>query len=275
MIIGTRQIGEGQPTYVIAEIGINHDGNMDTARRLIQAAKEAGADAAKFQTYITEKRVAKDSPIFGILKQCELSFDRQRELAGLARQLGIDFFSTPFDEESVDFLASLKVPAFKIASFDIVNAKLLRKVLAARKPVIVSTGMADDAEVRHALSLAQKAGAPIALLHCISSYPTPAKDAHLKAISGLRKFGCPVGYSDHTLGIEAAVLSVAAGACIVEKHFTLDRAAKGPDHALSCDPQDMRLMVQRMRGAEEMMGKADIVLHDVEKPILQYRRVTA
>lgn len=274
--IGGREIGDGHRTYVIAEIGINHGGDFETAKQLIRAAKDSGADAAKFQTYLTEKRVPKESPIFGILKQCQLSFEQQRQLAAYGAELGICFFSTPFDEESVQFLDELGVPVFKIASFDIVNFRLLRAAVSRGRPMIISTGMADEKEVDKAMECVQSAGVSAALLHCISSYPTPEADANLKAIWALKKrYSCPVGYSDHTLGIEVAVLAVAAGAQIIEKHFTLDKEKKGPDHALSCDPADMKAMVQDIRRVEEILGTEEIVLHEVEKPILQYRRASA
>ncbi|MBI4550197.1 MAG: N-acetylneuraminate synthase family protein [Candidatus Omnitrophica bacterium] len=272
---GGRTIGANSPVFVIAEAGINHNGDLKLAERLILEAKKNGADAVKFQTYITEKRVAKDSPIFGILKQCELSYSAQEKLFRLAREEGILFFSTPFDEESADFLAGLGTVLIKIASFDIVNLKLLRHVASKKIPLIVSRGMTNETEVDAAVSLFKREATAFALLHCISSYPNREEDANLRVIGTLKeRYGCVVGYSDHTLGIRVPVLSVAAGAAVIEKHFTLDRAMEGPDHGISCDPAMLGEMVREIRRTETILGAGDIKTYEAEKPILVYRRVT-
>ena len=271
-----KRIGMGQAVFVIAEIGINHNGDFKTAKSLIDEAKAAGADAVKLQTYITEKRAPKGSPIFDILKKCELSFDHQKELFNYARDKDIEIFSTPFDEESVDFLASIKTPYYKIASFDIVNKKLLRKIAAQRKPVVISRGMANQEEIDTAVGIMKEVGAGIILLHCISAYPVDSYDSlHLDTIRALQeRYNCPVGFSDHTLGIEAAKCAVAAGASVIEKHFTLSRSSKGPDHSLSTEPAGMRDMVNDIRTVTKMLGGPIWAPVPVEKDILQYRRVS-
>ncbi len=270
---GNKTIGEKEPVFIIAEAGINHNGDMKLARQLVTEAKNSGADAIKFQTYLTEKRVPKDSPIFGILKQCELSFENQRELSKFAAEQGILFFSTPFDTESADFLADIKVPLLKIASFDIVNKKLVQRAAEKKIPMIVSRGMASEAEIAAAVDIMNRAGVDFVLLHCMSCYPNLEKNANLAVMASLReRFNCLTGYSDHTLGIRVPVLSAAAGAVAVEKHFTLDTKMAGPDHTLSCDPKMMKDMVSQIREVEEILGQGEIRLYEVEKPIVQYRR---
>jgi len=270
------QIGPSQPVFVIAEIGINHNGNFATAKELILQAHMSGASAAKLQTYITEKRVPRDSPIYGILKQCELSFDQQRQLFDYGRELGVEVFSTPFDEESVDFLDSIGVNLFKIASFDIVNQKLLKKVSEKRKPVIVSRGMATQAEVDRAMELFRHYQVEPCLLHCVSAYPvTDHRDLNLSSIRELRdRYDIPTGFSDHTLGIDVPPVAVAAGAMAIEKHFTLSRQASGPDHSMSVEPQEMKEMISRIRWVHEAMGVPVTGPVPSEKEILQYRRAS-
>jgi len=266
-------IGDDQPTFIIAEIGINHNGDFELAKKLIQQAKKAGANAAKFQTYLTEKRVPKDSPIFEILKKCEIRFDEQAKLKKFAENEGVTFFSTPFDKESVSFLEEVGVGAYKLASFDLVNLDLIKHVAKTKKPVIASVGMADINEINSAVSLLNENHSPFALLHCVSSYPTKPEDANLKVISHLKsKFDCPVGYSDHTIGIEVPVLAVAVGATIIEKHFTLDTEMDGPDHQLSANPMTLTQMIQKIRKTEKILGSDEIKTFDCEKDILQYRR---
>lgn len=269
-------VGDAHDVFVIAEVGINHNGDMDTARSLIDRAAWAGASAVKLQTYITEKRVSKDSPIFGILKQCELSFDQQRDLIAYAKERGIIVFSTPFDEESVTFLAEVSVPCYKVASFDIVNMRLLKAIVRQKRPVIVSRGMANQAEIDAAVALLREADVPFALLHCISAYPVPSlSDLHLRTIAALKeRYGCPVGFSDHTIGIEAPPYAVAAGASIIEKHFTLSRTLDGPDHAMSTEPEEFQRMVTMIRQARAMLGQPVTGPIEAEKGTLQYRRIS-
>lgn len=274
--ISGRGVGENQPVFVIAELGINHNGIFSTAKQLIDKAKWAGASAVKLQTYITEKRVAKDSPLFGILKQCELTFEQQKELFEYAREQDIDIFSTPFDDESVDFLKSINVSCYKIASFDLVNKKLLKKVASQNKPIIMSRGMAKQHEIDTAVEIIREDKTELALLHCISAYPVPDHTSlNLKTIRALaERYHCPVGFSDHTIGIKAPQYAVALGASIIEKHFTLSRKSEGPDHAISTEPEEMREMISGIQHAREMMGEPIWEPVPVEKEILQYRRIT-
>lgn len=271
--IGKHTIGENQKVFVIAEVGINHNGDLDIAKNLIKAAKGVGADAVKFQTYITEKRVPKDSPVYNILKQCEFNEENTKELINFAKNNDIIFFSTPFDEESVNILTKYDVPLIKIASFDIVNLKLLEKVAQKGIPIIISRGIANKDEIDKALSIFNSYKVKYAILHCVSAYPTSNFDANLNAIRRLGKlYNCPIGYSDHTLGIEVAYLSVAAGASLIEKHFTLDINQEGPDHKLSADPKMFKNLVMKVREVESILGSGEIKMLNCEKNALQFRR---
>lgn len=273
--LGNQKIGPEDPTFIIAEAGINHNGDMKTALKLIDAAAEAGVNAVKFQTYITEQRVPKDSPIYGILKQCELSQQLQKELYDYAQSKEVLFFSTPFDRESVDFLKELDVPLMKIASFDITNLDLLKYVAATKIPTIMSRGMADTNEIDIAYAPFEQNATPLVLLHCISSYPTPEEHANLNVIRALQaRYSYLIGYSDHTLGNRVPGLAVAAGAKVIEKHFTLDRNLEGPDHALSCDPAGMKDLVQQIREIETVLGQGLIQMYETEKATAVYRRVS-
>jgi len=275
IVIGEKEIGEGKPTFIIAEAGINHGGDLEIAKKLIEAAAKSGADAVKFQTYITEKRVKKESPIFNLLKECELNEKDHEELFSFAEKKNIIFFSTPFDEESVELLVNLGVPLLKIASFDIVNQKLLRKVATQNIPIIISRGMADNNEINRALNIFNQYNATYALLHCVSAYPLGDDDANLNIIKTLKKeYDCPIGYSDHTLGIKVPVLSVAVGATLIEKHFTLDKNLDGPDHKLSANPDEFNEMVTQIREVEKILGSNTIRLIEAEKGALIYRRCT-
>jgi len=267
-------VGAGHPTMIIAEVGINHNGDFDTACELVRQAHRAGASAVKLQTYTTERRVPKGSPIFDILKKCELSYARQEQLIALGRKLGIEVFSTPFDEQAVEFLNGVGVACHKVASFDIVNLKLLNAIASSGKPVIMSRGMATAAEVEKALAIFKMRGVPVILLHCVSAYPVQDhRDLNLSTIRALEsKYGCPAGFSDHTIGPEAAIASVYAGACVIEKHFTLSCTQEGPDHAMSADPAGLAKLVEGVRRAEEMMGRPVWGPIKTEEPILQYRR---
>jgi|TARA_B110000438_G_C15774612_1_gene633484 sialic acid synthase SpsE len=275
--IENTSVGEGEPVYIIAEVGINHDGDMKKAVKLIEEAKKSGANAVKLQTYITEYRVPKDHAVYGILKQCELSHADQKELFSLGRELGITVFSTPFDDESVDFLEEIKSPVYKIASFDSVNTKLLNKVSTTNKPVIMSTGMTSLDE----LGAAWKAlggkedgtGCELALMHCVSSYPLEDKRANLAIIQFLHEVhGGPVGYSDHTIGAEIPIYGVAAGASIIEKHFTLDTTSDGPDHSMSADPQTLSELVLKVKWIQEILGSKEMKVREAEKGSISYRR---
>jgi N,N'-diacetyllegionaminate synthase len=265
-------IMRGGKTFIIAEAGINHNGDLGLAFKLVKEAKKAGADAIKFQTYVTEKRVAPGSPIFEVLKKCELSQEQQKRVKEYADKTGILFFSTPFDEASVDFLKSLKVKLIKIASFDIVNEKLLNKATVSGIPLVISRGMANTKEIDKAVKICKKNGTEYALLHCISAYPAPKESVNLNAIKILQKYNCPIGYSDHTLDLDASLYAVAIGACIIEKHFTLDRNMKGPDHKISTNPKELAVLCQKIRELEVMLGSGKITSLPVEKGTRIYRR---
>lgn len=271
--IGRTHVGPGLPAYVIAEAGVNHDGDVKTARQMIVAAAAAGADAIKFQVFAADRLVTKSAPSVSYQKQSgqgdsqhdmlsrlELSQDEFAVLANDARRHHIDFLCTPFSMEDLAFVASLGVGAIKLASTDIVNGPLLDSVAATKLPVIASTGAADVHEIRAALDrLRGGNGAPLALLHCVSSYPTPEAEANLGAIRALAAtFGCVTGFSDHTSSVAMGGWAVAAGACIVEKHFTLDRHRPGPDHAFSLEPAALADYVRTVRHVAKVLGNGDI-----------------
>lgn len=270
------KIGFQEKVFVIAEVGINHDGDVEKARKLIDEAKASGASAVKMQSYITEKRVKKDSPIFGILKKCELSFADQKRLFTYAHDKNIEIFSTPFDDESVDFLSEAGVSCYKIASFDIAHMTLLKKISEKKKPVIMSRGMATLEEIDNAIAIFRKMEIDHVLLHCVSAYPvTDKKSLNLSTIRFLEeRYQCPVGFSDHTIGIDVAITAVAAGAVAIEKHFTLSRNEDGPDHAMSTEPQEFKEMVRKISEVQELLGKPALGFVDAEKDILQYRRTS-
>ncbi len=261
-------------THIIAEIGINHGGDIGTAKKLIESAKRAGVDSVKFQTYITEKRTKPGSPIFDILKKCELSFDAFKELKDYSDKKGITFFSTPFDSESVDYLESINCPFYKIASFDLVNKPFLEKVAKTAKPVILSVGMSKINEIETAVEILQKHTNKIALLHCISAYPTKEEDANLAAVHTLRqKFGnYLIGHSDHTDGIKVPLYAVAAGAKILEKHFKIDAGMDCIDAPVSITESQMKQLVSETRALEKIMGDGIPDLTEAQKGIEQYRR---
>lgn len=268
--IDGRKIGPGHPCFVIAEAGVNHNGSCEMAHALVDVAAEAGADAVKFQTFKAERIVTPDAPKadyqlqttgvsesqYEMLRRLELSRELHQELMAYCQKKGILFMSTPFDDESADFLAELGIPVFKIASGEITNLPFLDHVARKRKPMIVSTGMAGLGEVETAVNTIEKAGnRSLALLHCVSNYPTDPADANLRAMHTMATaFGVPVGYSDHTLGIEVAIAAVALGACVIEKHITLDRNLPGPDHRVSVEPDELVSLVRAVRVVEAALG---------------------
>ena len=268
--IANKLIGPGQPVFVIAEAGVNHNGDLKMARALIDVAAEAGADAVKFQTFRADLLATSDAPKaeyqlqttgdaesqFEMLRRLELSADAHRELQSYCNERGIIFLSTPFDEEAVDLLDELGVPAFKISSGDLTNSPLLEYVAGKGKPVILSTGMSELAELIEAVSVLNTAGCenPV-LLHCVSNYPADASEVNLRAMQTMRSaFDVPVGFSDHTEGIDVALAAVALGACVIEKHFTLDRTLPGPDHRASLEPAELRELVRSIRRVESALG---------------------
>jgi len=271
--IAGRPVGDGAPCFIIAEAGVNHNGDIGLARKLIEVAAAAGADAVKFQTFRAEDMVtgsAEKAPYqkettgseesqIDMLKKLELSRDDFEELSGYACKEGLIFLSTPFDKGSVDLLDDIDVPAFKIASSDITNIPLLAHVAGKKKPVILSTGMSTLAEVQAALGQMRQQGAKeIVLLHCVSSYPARIEESNLRAMATLRQtFNMPVGLSDHTPGITVPVAATALGACIIEKHFTLDKEMPGPDHRASLSPGELKEMVKAVRDTEKALGDGE------------------
>jgi len=273
VILNGRKVGDGYPTYVIAEIGINHNGNKETGFLLIDAAAEAGADAVKFQTYITEKRTPKDSPIFDILKKCELPFDAFREFQLHAKKKNVEFFSTPFDVDSLAYLESIQVPFYKVASFDVTNTSFLEKVAQTHKPLILSVGMSSAAEIERAREVVTSSGAELVLLHCITSYPNVEEQSHLSAIYTLReKFDCVIGQSDHTPDIQAPLYAVAAGARVLEKHFKVSVDMDCIDGPVSIDTAQMKKLVAELRRLEKILGRSEIQIRETEKQYQWLRR---
>lgn len=278
ILIGDRVVGSGSGVMVVAEIGINHNGSVSEAERLIDAAAEAGADAVKFQSFRADRLLipSRDrysqqadgaESAYQMLRRCELGWEDQARLKRHADSKGVQFLSTPFDEESADFLDSIGVPAYKIASGDITHVPLLRNVAAKGKPVLLSTGMSFLSEVAEAIFTLKNAGAgEIVLLHCVSAYPAAPEHMNLRAIETLRShFGLPVGLSDHSEGILLAPVAAALGAVIVEKHFTLDKNASGPDHRASMDPEDLRLLIKNLREVEASLGDGRKRPSDIEE----------
>jgi sialic acid synthase SpsE len=266
--IGERQIGDGAPCYIVAEIGANHNRDLDIAHELIDRSAEAGADAVKFQTYSGDRIYSRKTPRFQYLKGTsdktpaelleEISLPRewQAPLAEYAAQRGVHFFSAPFDHEAVAELNEIGVPALKIASFEIVDLPLIRRAAATGRPLLISTGMATLGEVEDAVRAAEEAGAPgVGLMQCTSVYPAPAERANLRAMATMREaFGVPVGLSDHTEGLSVPIAAAALGAAFIEKHVTLDRTMRGPDHAFALEPDPMRAMVEGIREAQAALG---------------------
>lgn len=268
--VGGRAVGPGRPCFVIAEAGVNHDGRPEVAHELIDVAAQSGADAVKFQTFKTERLVTANAPKaayqlqttnasesqYAMLRRLELTADTHREIAEHCAHRRIMFMSTPFDEDSADLLESLGVPAFKIGSGEVTNLPLLSHVARKGRPIILSTGMASLGEVEAAVRAIESEGNPrLVLLHCVSNYPADPRDVNLRAMETLaRAFKVPVGYSDHTLGADVAIAAVALGACIIEKHFTLDRNAAGPDHRASASPDELKSLIQSIRTVEAALG---------------------
>ncbi len=268
--VGNRVIGDGEPCFVIAEAGVNHNGDINLAKRLIDVAREARADAVKFQTFKAEEIVTKNAEKaryqkqttgaeesqFEMIKRLELSEKDFRGLFTYAQKKGIMFLSSPFDRSSVDLLDRLGIPAFKIPSGEITNFPLLRYIATKERPIILSTGMSTLREVEEALKVIKEEGIDdIILLHCVTSYPAKIEDMNLRAMETLRAaFRLPAGLSDHSMGIIIPVAAVALGACVIEKHFTLDRNLPGPDHRASLEPEELRQMVKAIRDIEKAMG---------------------
>ena len=268
--IAGRQIGAEATCFIIAEAGVNHNGSVETAHQLVDAAAQAGADAVKFQTFTADSLAVPDAPKaeyqertsdpaqshFDMLRSLELSADHHKELMAHCEEAGLLFMSSAFDEGSADLLADLGVAVFKIPSGELTNLPLLAHIARKGKPMVVSTGMAYLGEVEQAVKTISEAGnRDIILLHCVSNYPADPSDINLRAMHTMAtSFGLPVGYSDHTMGIEVPIAAVALGASVLEKHFTLDRDASGPDHRASLEPDELAAMVRGIRTAEIALG---------------------
>jgi len=265
--VGDTKIGLGEQTFIIAEAGLNHDGNFSQAKKLVEEAAKTGADAVKFQIFKTEEFISGDAEYFDLFKSLEFSMDKWTELADFADKLGIIFSASVFDEESADFLSEVGSPVYKIASGDLNYYPLLSYISKKNLPVILSTGMATIAEIDESLNNIYSSGnKQVALMHCVSSYPTEYEDANLNLINNLKNlFKIPVGFSDHTIGNLIPSLAVAKGADLIEKHFTVDKDLPGPDHKLSLDPIEFKEMVENIRITESAMGDAVKVITDDEK----------
>lgn len=291
--IENREIGEGQPCFVIAEVGVNHNGDPELAMKMVEAAAHAGADCVKFQTFRAQEFVndAKETytytsqgrevteSMLEMFQRLELKSEAFVRLFERTRELGLVPLSTPTDREAVDFLDDLGAEAFKIGSDDLVYTPFLEYVAAKGKPVIFSTGMAEMEDVERALATVRRAGNDrIVLLHCVSLYPTPDDQVNLRRISALReRFNLPVGFSDHSSGITAALGAVALGCCMVEKHFTLDRNLPGPDHWFSADPAELKELVSALRRVEAHLGAGNVALSESEEEMasLAHRSIVA
>jgi N-acetylneuraminate synthase len=286
--IDGREIGGDHACLVIAEAGANHNGDLSRAHDLIDAAAAAGADAVKFQSFVTEELVTRSAlkaayqqettsgsqAQFEMLKTLEIAPAQQRELMAHCRECGVVFLSTPYDWPSADALDALGISAFKVASTDTTNVPFLEFLAAKGRPILLSTGMCDLGEVEAAVRACRAGGpAPLVLLHCTSEYPAPVAESNLRAMETLRRaFACPVGFSDHTPGIGVAPWAVAVGACVLEKHFTLDRTLPGPDHRASLEPAELAELVRTVRAVEAALGdgvKRPVPSELRNKPVMQ------
>jgi len=286
--LGSKFIGKGMPCFVIAEAGVNHNGDLRLAKKLIDVAKGAGADAVKFQSFKADELVSKyaekaryqrhtrgdEESQLEMIKKFELAEKDFGDLSACARKKEIVFLSSPFDRASVDTLDKLGVPAFKIPSGEITNFPLLRHIARKRKPIVLSTGMSTLGEIEDAVGVIREEGAEeIVLLHCVSRYPARAEDMNLGVMKTLRcAFDLPVGLSDHTLGITVPIAAVALGACVIEKHFTLDKSLPGPDHRASLEPGELKQMIRAIREVEKAMGNGDKMPSKEEKQIQKAAR---
>ena len=286
--IAGRDISAAHSPYIIAEVSANHNGKLDIALRLIEEAKKAGADAVKLQTYtadtITLNADTEDFQIHGglwdgktlyeLYKGAHMPWEWHAPLFEHARKVGIPIFSSPFDRTAVDLLEDLNAPAYKIASFEAVDLPLIKYVASTGKPMIISTGMADAEEIQEAIDAARAGGCKeLAILHCVSGYPAPAADYNLRTLPDMmRRFGLVTGLSDHTLDNTTAVTSVALGASIIEKHFTLDRSGGGPDDSFSLEPRELQALCRDSKTAWEALGQVDYGRKSSEQGNAQFRR---
>jgi N-acetylneuraminate synthase len=288
MIIAGREVGAGAPPYIVAEMSANHNGSIDTAFRIIEQAKRAGADALKIQTYTADTITLNSNgadfqissglwagrTLYELYEWAQTPWEWHAPLFEHAKSVGITIFSSPFDKTAVDFLEDLNAPAYKIASFEAIDLPLIRYVAGTGKPMIISTGMADAQEILEAIEAAHGGGCKeLAILHCVSGYPAPASDYNLRTIPDMiERYRIPTGLSDHTLGNATAITSVALGACIIEKHFTLDRSGGGPDDSFSLEPGELAALCSDARTAWEALGTVDYGRKSSERGNVQFRR---
>jgi pseudaminic acid synthase len=286
--INGRNIGEGFPPFVIAEMSANHNGNIETAFRIIEEAKKCGADAIKMQTYTADTLTLKsDLPDFQITdglwagktlyelyEWAQTPWEWHEPLFEHARKVGITLFSSPFDNSAIDLLEDLNAPAYKIASFEAVDLPLIKYAASTGKPIIISTGMADATEIQEAIDAAREGGCKeLAVLHCVSGYPAPAEDYNLRTIPDMiKRFGIVTGLSDHTLDNTTAITSVAMGASIIEKHFTLDRTGGGPDDSFSLEPEELAALCRGAKTAWAALGQVDYGRKYSEQGNVKFRR---
>lgn len=286
--IAGRKIGVGYAPYIIAEMSANHNGKLENALKIIEAAKQSGADAVKLQTYtadtITLNSDSEDFQIHGglwdgktlyqLYQEAYMPWGWHKPLFDYAKKVGITIFSSPFDFSAVDLLEDLNAPAYKIASFEAIDLPLIRYVAQTGKPMIISTGMANQEEISEAIATAREVGCQqLAILRCVSGYPAPAHDYNLRTISDMaERFAVPVGLSDHTLDNTTAIASVALGACIIEKHFTLDRSGGGPDDSFSLEPAELAALCQGSKTAWQALGQVNYGLKSSEKSNVKFRR---
>lgn len=286
--IAGRRIADDMPPYIIAELSANHNGSLDTALRIVEEAKKAGADAVKLQTYRADT-ITLDSDnddfqikgglwggrtLYELYEEAHMPWEWHAPLFQRARDVGIPIFSSPFDSTAVDLLEDLNAPAYKIASFEAVDLPLIKYVAATGKPMIISTGMADNEEIQEAIDAARSGGCKeLAILHCVSGYPAPSEDYNLRTIADMReRYGLVTGLSDHTLDNTTAIASVALGASLIEKHFTLDRRGGGPDDSFSLEPSDLAALCRDSRVAWQAIGVVNYERKPSEQTNVKFRR---
>ena len=260
--IGNKLVGEGEPTFIIAEVGSNHDGKLEQAKKLIDIAAEAGADAVKFQAFKADKlfNKVKNKDIVDKLETLELREESYKELFDYTDKKGLIFLASVFDEDSADLLDELGIVAYKIASYELTHIPLLEYIAEKNKPVILSTGMANESEIKEAVECVYSTrNKQVIILHCVSQYPAKPENINLKSLLALKRiFDCPIGFSDHTKTIYAPIAAVALGAKVIEKHFTSDKSLSGPDHSYALEPDELKQMVMAIREVEKMLGAEEI-----------------